>query len=229
MVMRLRCLPVIFRSPYAAARWMVRVWWTKGCSRSILKRERISLRRTAFRGVAELLDHQPLNMTMRYAHLSPAFLFAEAGLRDSPAPPKTKSNKGNVRRTGSAWGESGEIPEGLAPQAGLEPTPLRLTGGKGRVSRALRPCAGRCRIARHHWENRAILDLRFLSALAPVCRSLLRSKGKKRATVCLRTSGSLSLGEGGAAIVVHRDRLFDPLRSLLLTRRPSGCAPRAPR
>jgi integrase len=38
----------------------------------------------------------------------------------------------------------------VAPQVGFEPTTLRLTGGKRNVSRRLRPCAGRGRIARNH-------------------------------------------------------------------------------
>jgi hypothetical protein len=38
------------------------------------------------RSVAELLGHQSMKMTMRYAHLSPAFLTAEVGLLDPPPP-----------------------------------------------------------------------------------------------------------------------------------------------
>jgi hypothetical protein len=40
------------------------------------------MRGASLRSVAELLGHQPMKMTMRYAHLSPAFLSAEVSLLD---------------------------------------------------------------------------------------------------------------------------------------------------
>ncbi len=55
----------------------------------------------------------PLKMTMRYAHLSPAFLSAEVGLLDPPAPPKAKSKRARKGpfKDGSGRGEGGEISE----------------------------------------------------------------------------------------------------------------------
>ena len=70
----------------------------------------------------------------------------------------------------------------MAPQAGLEPATLRLTGGKRSVSRPLRRCAGRCRIARSSLVESADFRPSLCAALAAVCRSLLHRKGKKRAT-----------------------------------------------
>jgi hypothetical protein len=46
----------------------------------------------------------------------------------------------------------------------------------------LPPCAGGGRIARHHSKNPAIFGLRFVPALAAICRSLVQRKGNKRAT-----------------------------------------------
>ena len=79
----------------------------------------------------------------------------------------------------------------LAPQAGLEPASLRLTGGKRNVSHPLRTFAGRCRIAPHSSYFLPIFGLRLVPALAVVCRSLVHRKGKKRATSRRRISAQM--------------------------------------
>src|SRR5258708_4587020 len=54
----------------------------------------LMMRGASLRSVAELLGHQSMKMTMRYAHLSPAFLSAEVRLLDPPPPPSPSSEKG---------------------------------------------------------------------------------------------------------------------------------------
>jgi hypothetical protein len=44
------------------------------------------MRGASLRSVADLLGHTSMKMTMRYAHLSPAFLSAEVSLLDPPKP-----------------------------------------------------------------------------------------------------------------------------------------------
>jgi integrase len=53
----------------------------------------LMMRGASHRSVADLLGHQSLKMTMRYAHLSPAFLSAEVSLLDPPASRNAKSKR----------------------------------------------------------------------------------------------------------------------------------------
>ena len=54
----------------------------------------LMMRGASLRSVAELLGHTSMKMTMRYAHLSPAFLSAEVSLLDPPTPPSPTPEKG---------------------------------------------------------------------------------------------------------------------------------------
>ena len=58
------------------------------------------MRGASLRSVAELLGHQSMKMTMRYAHLSPAFLSAEVSLLDPPKPPAPSPNEGQENEKG---------------------------------------------------------------------------------------------------------------------------------
>jgi hypothetical protein len=68
----------------------------------------------------------------------------------------------------------------VAPQVGLEPATLRLTGGKSPVSRSLPRLAGDCRIAHRAQKPLTKSGLRFVHPFAALGRPLLRRKGKKR-------------------------------------------------
>src|SRR3954452_12769418 len=57
----------------------------------------LMMRGASLRSVAELLGHQSMKMTMRYAHLSPAFLSAEVSLLDPPPQPSPKTAKKTKR------------------------------------------------------------------------------------------------------------------------------------
>jgi len=78
----------------------------------------LMMRGASLRSVAELLGHQSMKMTMRYAHLSPAFLSAEVSLLDPPKPPSATPEKGNKgKRTRKGQSDSNdsasrsEVPE----------------------------------------------------------------------------------------------------------------------
>ncbi len=60
------------------------------------------MRGASLRSVAELLGHQSMKMTMRYAHLSSAFLSAEVSLLDPPAPSPKNGKKNKRARKGQS-------------------------------------------------------------------------------------------------------------------------------
>ncbi len=60
----------------------------------------LMMRGASLRAVGELLGHQSMKMTMRYAHLSPAFLQAEVGLLDPPPAALPKGHKIKRARKG---------------------------------------------------------------------------------------------------------------------------------
>src|SRR2546428_13101187 len=65
------------------------------------------MRGAALRSVAELLGHQSMKMTMRYAHLSPAFLSAEVSLLDPPPPTPSPSPNGKAKNKRARKGQTG--------------------------------------------------------------------------------------------------------------------------
>ena len=86
-----------------------------------------------------------MKMTMRYAHLSPAFLSAEVSLLDPPKPAsptlvKDKKSKRAQKGHGdvSNVAPRSRVPDlscrNLAPRAGLEPATLRLTAAARVIS-----------------------------------------------------------------------------------------------
>src|SRR5262245_3189504 len=91
------------------------------------------MRGATLRSVADLLGHTTVKMTMRYAHLSPAFLQAEISLLDEPSPDSLTEKRARKGQLYPPVSESpSEVPDfvmwRLAPRAGLETATLRLTG-----------------------------------------------------------------------------------------------------
>ncbi len=66
----------------------------------------LMMRGASLRSVAELLGHHSMKMTMRYAHLSPAFLSAEVSLLDPPPPPAPTTRKGKTKTRRARRGRS---------------------------------------------------------------------------------------------------------------------------
>ena len=70
------------------------------------------MRGASLRSVADLLGHATIKMTMRYAHLSPAFLQAEISLLDDQlpsAPTDERARKGQLYPSVSE--SPSEVPE----------------------------------------------------------------------------------------------------------------------
>ena len=64
----------------------------------------LMMRGASLRSVAELLGHQSMKMTMRYALLSPTFLAAEVSLLDPP--PEKPKKAGAARPARAAQGRA---------------------------------------------------------------------------------------------------------------------------
>jgi site-specific recombinase XerD len=58
----------------------------------------LMMRGASLRSVTELLGHTSMKMTMRYAHLSPAFLSAEVSLLDPPKRESPLRSRGTKRK-----------------------------------------------------------------------------------------------------------------------------------
>src|SRR5438093_6266022 len=85
------------------------------------------MRGASLSSVAELPGHQSLKMTMRYAHLSPAFLSAEVSLLDPPPPAPPAPAKGNKNKR-ARKGQNG--PDGNSAETEV-PDFLKEVGSSG--------------------------------------------------------------------------------------------------
>jgi hypothetical protein len=104
------------------------------------------MRGASLRSVAELLGHQSMKMTMRYAHLSPAFLSAEVRLLDPPPAPRPEGNKSKRARKGQ--GDAKEKASSLEV-----PSFVKDFGSSGWTrSRSRRAERGAARPRRQHGE-----------------------------------------------------------------------------
>ena len=90
----------------------------------------LMMRGASLRSVAELLGHQSMKMTMRYAHLSPAFLSAEVSLLDPPPPPAPTTPKGKAKKKRARKGQSG--PDGNSAETEV-PDFVKEVGSSGRI------------------------------------------------------------------------------------------------
>jgi hypothetical protein len=80
----------------------------------------LMMRGASLRSVAELLGHTSVKMTMRYAHLSPAFLSAEVNLLDPPKPPSPDNLASAAEPASPARAGSSAAPTSAVTTASLE-------------------------------------------------------------------------------------------------------------
>ena len=118
------------------------------------------------------------------------------GMREHPVAfgrrrnaPMKWARKRATRRADES-GPARKLLEGLAPQPGLEPGTLRLTGGTGAGSRRLLTVASHCRIPHLARKNRVHFQFRLVRPFAATCCALLWRKGKNRATSSRRSRWS---------------------------------------